>query len=184
VAWGSGKPGAEDLMLSTQSDTEAYYGRMSRARDFSHRAVESAIRADSKETAALWQANAALREVEVGNVSSAKQGATAALALSRGREVKLAPALTLAKSGEGPRARALADELEKGNPADTLLNLYWLPAIHAAIENGRGNAPQAITDLEPAGPYELGLTGTQINYLYPAYERGQFEDAPAIQSQS
>jgi hypothetical protein len=173
VAWGSGKPGAEDLMLSTQSDTEAYYGRMSRARDFSHRAVESAIRADSKETAALWQANAALREVEVGNVSSAKQGATAALALSRGREVKLAPALTLAKSGEGPRARALADELEKGNPADTLLNLYWLPAIHAAIENGRGNAPQAITDLEPAGPYELGLTGTQINYLYPAYERGQ-----------
>jgi eukaryotic-like serine/threonine-protein kinase len=173
VAWGAGKPGAEDLMLSTQSDTEAYYGRMSRAREFSHRAVESAIRADSKETAALWQANAALREAEVGNASAAKQGATAALALSRGRDVELAAALTLAKIGEIPRARALAEELEKGNPTNTLLNLYWLPIIHAAIEIGQGHAPQAITDLEPTRPYELGFAGTAINNLYPAYERGQ-----------
>src|ERR1017187_7186400 len=61
LAWGAGKPGDEDQLLSAQSDTEAYYGRMSKARDFSRRAVDSAIRSDSKETAALWQANAALR---------------------------------------------------------------------------------------------------------------------------
>ena len=28
-------------------------------------------------------------------------------------------------------------------------------------------------DLEPAAPYELGLAGTYINYLYPAYLRGR-----------
>lgn len=39
VAWALGKPGVEDILLSEQSDTEAYYGRMSRARDFSRRAV-------------------------------------------------------------------------------------------------------------------------------------------------
>jgi serine/threonine protein kinase/tetratricopeptide (TPR) repeat protein len=173
VSWGAGKPGDEDLLLTTQSDTEAFYGRLGGARDFSRRAVDSAIRAGSKETAALWQVNAALREAEVGKASAAKQGTTAALALSAGREVELAAALTLAEIGEIPRAQALADEVGKSNSTNTMLNLYWLPIIHAAIEINRGNSSQAITDLGPAGPYELGLAGTQINYLYPAYERGQ-----------
>ena len=52
VAWAAGKPGTEDLLLSFQSDTEAYYGRLTKARDFSRRAVDAAVRADSKETAA------------------------------------------------------------------------------------------------------------------------------------
>ena len=69
LAWSAGKPGDEDFLLSAQSDTEAYYGRMSKARDFSRRAVDSAVRADSKETAALWQVNAALREAELGNAA-------------------------------------------------------------------------------------------------------------------
>jgi len=55
VAWGAGKLGDEDLLLSRQSDTEACYGRLTKARDFSRQAVDSAVRADSRETAALWQ---------------------------------------------------------------------------------------------------------------------------------
>jgi hypothetical protein len=31
ASWGAGKPGAEDPLLSAQSDTEAYYGRLARA---------------------------------------------------------------------------------------------------------------------------------------------------------
>jgi len=83
VSWGAGKPGAEDPLLSAQSDTEAYYGRLAKARDFSRRAVDSAVRADSKETAALWRVNAALREAEFGNSAPAKQGVAAALALAQ-----------------------------------------------------------------------------------------------------
>jgi hypothetical protein len=45
VEWTTGKPGAEDLLLSTQADTEAYFGRLWAARELSHRAVESARRA-------------------------------------------------------------------------------------------------------------------------------------------
>jgi tetratricopeptide (TPR) repeat protein len=89
VAWAAGKPGDEDLLLSFQSGTEAYYGRLVKARDFSRRAVDSAVRNDSKETAALWQVNAALREAEFGNTAAAKQGVGAALALAPGRDVKL-----------------------------------------------------------------------------------------------
>jgi eukaryotic-like serine/threonine-protein kinase len=173
VAWGAGKPGDEDLLLSTQSDTEAYYGRMSQARDFSRRAVDSAVRADAKETAAFWQVNAALREAELGNAALAKQGVAAALALAPGRDVKTVAALTLARIGEAPRAKALAEELEKDYPTNTLLKLYWLPTINAAIEISKGNSSRAIVDLEPAAPYELGVGGAFVGSVYPAYVRGQ-----------
>jgi eukaryotic-like serine/threonine-protein kinase len=173
VAWAAGKPGDEDQLLSTQSDTEAYYGRMGKARDFSRRAVDSAVRADSKEIAAFWQVNAALREAELGNVAQAKQGVTAALKLSTGRDVKTIAALTLARIGDPSRAKELAEELEKDYPTNTLVRLYWLPTITAAYEISKGDPSQAIEELRPAAPYELGLAGTTINYLYPAYVRGQ-----------
>jgi len=173
VAWAAGKPAVEDVLLSGQSDTEAYYGRMSKARDFSRRAVDSAVRADSKETAALWQANAALREAELGNDALAKRGVAAALALSPGRDVKVVAALTLARAGDTPRAKTMAEELEKNYSTNAMLKLYWVPTVHAAIELGEGNSSQAMMDLEAAAPYELGQGEMFINYLYPAYVRGQ-----------
>ena len=172
IAWGSGKPGDEDPLLSAQSDTEAYYGRMSKARDFSRRAVDSAKRADSKEAAALWQANAALREAELGNAAAAKQGAATALSLSEGREVKLTAALALARAGDRGQAKALGEELARAYSTNTMLKLYWFPTVNAAIELDKGNSSQALLDLEAAAPYELGGAGTFVNYVYPAYVRG------------
>jgi eukaryotic-like serine/threonine-protein kinase len=171
--WAAGKPGDEDNMLSGQSDTEAYYGRMIKARELSRRAVDSAERADSKEAAALWRANAALREAEVGNSALAQQGARAALAMSPGRDVKIAAAVALARTGEVARTRALAEELEKAYPNSTLLKAYWLATINAASEISNGNSSQALVDLEPSGPYELGTAESSISFLYPAYVRGQ-----------
>ncbi len=173
LAWGVGKRGDEDALLSMQSDTEAYYGRLSMARDLSRRAVDSAVRADSKETAALWQVNAALREAELGNAAPAREGVTAALTMSPGRDVKVVAALALAHNGDAARAGQLAKELQKSYPADTMLKLYWLPTIHAMIELSTNRSSQALMDLEAAAPYELGTTGTFISYLYPAYVRGQ-----------
>jgi hypothetical protein len=119
------------------------------------------------------QVNSALREAELGNTSGAKHGVTAALALSSGRDVKLFAAFTLARIGDVPRAKALAAELEKSYPTDTIMKLYWLPTINAAIELNLGSPSRALANLEAAAPYELGEAGTIINYLYPAYVRGQ-----------
>src|SRR6202162_4049791 len=134
VAWAAGKPGSEDMLLALQSDSEAYYGRLFKARDFSRRAVDAAVRNDSKESAALWQVNAALREAEFGNMADAEQDVAAALTLAPGRDVKLFAALTLARVGETARAKAIAEELEKSYPSSTVLKVYWLPTIKAAIE--------------------------------------------------
>ena len=95
------------------------------------------------------------------------------MALSSGRDVKVVAALTLARLGDAPRCKALVEELKKSDPNNTFLKLYWLPTINAALELSRTNSSQAIVDLEPTVPYEAGQAGTFINYLYPAYVRGQ-----------
>jgi eukaryotic-like serine/threonine-protein kinase len=174
VTWGAGKPGDEDPLLSAQSDTEAYYGRVAKAREFSRRASDSAIRSDSKETAALWQVNAALREAEFGNNEPARHGAEGALNLAPGRDVQVLAALTEARAGNPGKAEQLAQQLQKSNPLNTVLKLYWLPTIQAAIELNRGNSAQAIEILQAAAPYETGGPPPfQLNTLYPAYLRGE-----------
>ncbi|MFZ1052851.1 MAG: protein kinase [Candidatus Sulfotelmatobacter sp.] len=174
VTWAAGKPGNEDILLSFQSDTEACYGRLGKARDFSRRAVDAAVRNDSKETAGIWQVNAALREAEFGNLAIAKQDAAAALALSPGRDVEVLVALALARSGENARAQAIVAELEKKYPSQTLLKVYWLPTIKAAVELSSNNTAQSLVFLEAAAPYELGGPPQfQVGTLYPAYIRGQ-----------
>jgi hypothetical protein len=120
--WAAGKPGEGDL-LSVQSATENYYGHVSRARDFTRRAVDSTLRTGSKEVAASVQISAALQEAELGNVGSARQGVESALALSRGKDVKTSAALVLARIGDRPRAQLLAEELEKDYPLDIRLKL-------------------------------------------------------------
>jgi tetratricopeptide (TPR) repeat protein len=175
VAWAAGKPGMEDLLLSFQSDTEAYYGRLAKARDFSRRAVDASVRDNLKENAALWRVNAALREGEFGNTAAAKQDVARALTLAPGRaDVKLFAALTLARIGEIARAKQLVKELERDHPSDTLLKRYWLPTIKAALEVSRNNSSQALSLLEPAVPYELATPPElQIGTLFPVYVRGQ-----------
>ena len=118
--------------------------------------------------------NAALREAEFGNAAPAKQGVAAALALAPGRDVKVLAALTLARVGDAARAKAMVQALEKSDPLNTVLKLYWLPTLKAAIELNGGNSAQALIFLEAAAPYELGVPPPTLEgTLYPAYLRGQ-----------
>ena len=91
VAWAAGRPGEEDLMLNLHADTQAYYGRLEKARDLARRASDSAVRSDAKETAAQWLAFKGLREAEVGNVAAAQQAVARALALAPGAISRFSP---------------------------------------------------------------------------------------------
>jgi hypothetical protein len=172
LAWAAGKPGAEDLLLSAQSDTEAYYGRLRNARELSRRAADLAGRNDAKETAALWQANEGLREAEFGNAALARKEADSALAMAPGRDVRLLAALTFARSGNSAQARKMADKLNNESPLNTMIQSYWLPTIRGAIELSDGHGAKAAELLQVASPYELGAP-TPLGSLYPAYVRGQ-----------
>jgi len=173
VSWATNKPGDEDLLLSLESDTQGYHGRLNSAREYSRQASESAIRADAKDTAALWRASAAVREAEFGNTSVARQMAESALALSPGRDVKVLSALALAHGGDIVRASSIVTEVEKANPANTIMNVYWLPIVNAVIATQRGDYGEALRVLEPASQYELGEPFPyELGTMYPAYERG------------
>jgi eukaryotic-like serine/threonine-protein kinase len=173
IAWAAGKQGDEDALLSLQSDTDAYFGRLASARNLTQKAVSSALQADATETAALWRVNAALREAEVGNDAAAQFGTAAALALSSGRDVKVIAALTLARAAKNSRAIALLAQLKKEYPYDAMMRVYWFPTIKAAIALNEGKYAEAIANLESTKPYELGEARTFVNYLYPAYVRGE-----------
>jgi eukaryotic-like serine/threonine-protein kinase len=172
----AGKPGVEDLLLSAESDTEAYHGRLNQAREFSAKAIQSAVRNDAKETAALWQLNSALREAEFGNASRARQEVHAGLAISSTRDVRTIAALTLACAGDQAPARRMADELRRQYPVNTMLNRYWLPVIYAYLELRSAHPSQAVKLLEEAAPYDLAFPPPNFSgggLLYPPYVRGQ-----------
>ena len=108
VSAAMGKPGTEDLLLASQADTEAWYGKFKNARELTRRAMDSAQHNDATETAATYQAAAALREVEAGNRKQARTDADAALGLSANRNVQAMAALALAQAGDTAAAEKLA----------------------------------------------------------------------------
>jgi tetratricopeptide (TPR) repeat protein/predicted Ser/Thr protein kinase len=176
AAWAVGKPQAENLLLSAQSDTEAYFGRLGRARELTQQAVDSASQNDQPETAGEWQMNAALREAEFGNDARARKEIEAVLAKSKNREMQILGALGLARAGDSTQAEQMVDDLAKRFPSDTAINRYWLPTIRGAIEINRRSAAKAIDLLVSSIPYELGNPLPQVEigaYLYPVYVRGQ-----------
>ncbi|HLB89003.1 MAG TPA: protein kinase, partial [Terriglobales bacterium] len=164
-----GKPGYEDQVLYNESDTAAFVGQFAKARGLLRRAAESAQRANEKETAAGYEAEAAMRESLVGNMALAKQQAQVALALSNGRDVAGMSAIALARAGDSTRAAWLAADLNKRFPEDTIAQLSYLPMIHAAASLRSSNTGKAIEMLAAAAPYELGVGFS----LYPVYLRGE-----------
>jgi tetratricopeptide (TPR) repeat protein len=175
VADASGKAG-EDVLFSFASDTEAFHGRLARARDLSKRAIDSALGNDSPETAAAWKMDVALRDAEFQNIALSRQDISSALATASTRDVSLLAALALARIGNTEQAKRLADELARRFPLNTVINRYWLPTIYASIEIQRGNPARAVELLQTTTEYELGSPLPQFEVggtLYPVYVRGQ-----------
>jgi predicted Zn-dependent protease/predicted Ser/Thr protein kinase len=171
VTWSAGRPGVEDALLALEANTAAYFGRLGQARELSRQAVASAERADEKETAAGYEAKAALREAIFGNVVEARSRASAALALSEGQSVQYGAALALALVGDAVRAQALADDLGKRFQEDTLVQFNYLPTLRARLALNRNDYLKAIETLQAATPYELG--NVDCGTAYPVYIRGE-----------
>ena len=175
VTWATGKPGVEDVLLASEANTAAYFGRLAQAREFSRRAMASAEREEEKETAAGYEAALALWEALFGKAAEARRLSAAALGLSNGRDVQYGAALVLAFTGNAGQAQTLADDLGKRFPQDTLVKFKYLPTIRAQLALSRSDSSRAINILQVATPYELGLPGAGAfsPTLYPVYVRGK-----------
>jgi eukaryotic-like serine/threonine-protein kinase len=172
AAAASGKPGMEDLLLAAQADTQAWYGKMKSARELTRRAMDSAEHNDAKETAAFYQAESALREVEARDQEKARGDANTATKLAPNRDVRAMAALALARANDTGGAEKLAAGLDKTFPLDTLVQRYWLPTIRAAVVLERKDPNKALELLKETSAIELGSPNSLV-YLAPVYVRGE-----------
>jgi serine/threonine protein kinase/tetratricopeptide (TPR) repeat protein len=175
--WFAGQAALEHMGLSLESDSEAYVGHLSKARELTRQSVASAIRSDSKEAGAIWFENGALREAAVGNVHEAWQQAAAGLRLDPASQaVQIEAALSYAMTGDREHAEPLTEQLNKRYPLDTQVQSLWLPAIQAQLALNRKDAGAAISTLQSAvPPYEYGDIefANSLSCLYTNYVRGQ-----------
>jgi tetratricopeptide (TPR) repeat protein len=156
-----------------QSDTEAFYGHFRKAREISASAIELSGKA-GPEVVAVYTAQMAVREAEVGNVHLAQRNASEALAISQAEDPKMLAAIALARSRDPRRSYKLANEISVKEPLNTLTQNYWKPTIEAAV--ALDDSPlSGIAGLEAARPYELSnynFIDRPFGDLYPIYMRG------------
>ncbi|HYL15256.1 MAG TPA: serine/threonine-protein kinase [Terriglobales bacterium] len=174
--WFAGKREYENVGLSLLSDSDAYAGRLGQARELTNRAVESAIRVDSKGNGAIWQEDAAVREAAFGNATAARRAAADGFKLAPASQgVEVEAALEFAMAGDTARAESLEQELNKRFPLDTLTQTEWLPTIQAQLALEKKNPAEAINRLQSAASMELGqiLFVANLSCLYPIFVRGQ-----------
>jgi tetratricopeptide (TPR) repeat protein len=174
--WFAGKPPYVNVGLALASDTEAYGGHLRKARELTNQAVDSAVQADSREDASIWQTNAALQLAAYGYPAEARQMAAEALKLdpaSQGAMVEAA--LAFAMTGDTARAESLVQDLGKRFPLDTQMQSIWLPAIRAQLALNRKNPATALNSPQPSSAIQLGQIQFVINIscLYPVYVRGE-----------
>jgi hypothetical protein len=167
------RSGGDTWISNKEAYALAYVGLLQKARVSTQRAVDQASLEGQPERAGLWDAGASLREAFFGDSPQARQRAMASLDHSNNREVQFGAALALAVSGDAGRAQALADDMERRFPQDTVVRFGYLPVIRARIALYQGNPAKALELLQSTGTYELGAPRLLFGALYPIYMRGE-----------
>jgi tetratricopeptide (TPR) repeat protein len=168
VADAAGKSGAENLLL-LHGLANAYYGKLSKARELFRQSAESVERNDTQENSASLQVSMGLIEAYMGYSRQARADCDVGLRRAMNRDIALDAALLLALTGDVRRAEKLATELNKNFSLDTGVQYVGLPTIRAAIALEQKNPAKAVEMLRPVTRYELG----NMANLGPIYLRGQ-----------
>ncbi|HLW80236.1 MAG TPA: serine/threonine-protein kinase, partial [Terriglobia bacterium] len=177
AARAQGKSGAEDWISDHEALVLAYSGHLQQATRMAERAADLAQQAAQPERAALFEAGAGLWEAFFGNAPEARRRATAALALSKARDMEYGAAFAMALAEDSSRSQVLANDLEKRFPEDTAVRFIYLPALRAHLALNQGEPAKALERLQIAFPYEAGAPPSSsfgfYGTFYPVYVRGE-----------
>jgi eukaryotic-like serine/threonine-protein kinase len=171
------KLGAEDWLSGQEALVLAYSGRLREAKTKSQQAVDSAQQAAQSERAALSKVRPAVWSAFFENSMEAKSAATAALKVSKARDVEFAAAFVLAAAGDSSAALTLAKDLQTRLPEDTAVLYSYLPVVRARVALNKGEPAKAIELLQITIPYVLSTPASSYfgvsGALYPIYLRGE-----------
>ena len=173
------RPGAGDWISNSEGFALAYSGHLEAARKMSRLAADLARKTQRRDTEALYEADAAVREALFGNVPTARQRAVEAIELSKSKDVAFAAGFALALSGDSSRSQALREDLSRRLPEDTRVQFNYAPTLRALLALNHSHPLKAVELLQTTIPYELGNPsegGSEFllgaGNLYPAYVRG------------
>jgi serine/threonine protein kinase/tetratricopeptide (TPR) repeat protein len=168
-------PGVEDTLLAQQAATEDRAGRLDAGAEYAAKAGAVALHSGAPETSAMWLAEEAVRQAELGRPAVARRliaQATANPKAARGSDVQVLTALAAAQAGEAGLAQALLRAVSAERPLDTLIQFYWVPILRAHIAYAQGNHAQALEDLKGTDLYDLGIF-TPGQCMDAAFVRGE-----------
>ena len=161
---------AAAFALVLAAHTDAYNGRMEKARASMARARSAFEALHANESATQTLSTLAMMEAEVGDDTGARRDAAAALANnSPSLRARTDAAYALARAGDVARAEAVVADLAKANPSNTMLNSFDLPVIRATLEIGRNNPAKAVEILQPVIPFDLANQRSMLS----TYQRGR-----------
>jgi eukaryotic-like serine/threonine-protein kinase len=183
VEWFTGRPD-EYQIREIQARSFAFAGRRRQASEFFAQAAALAEARGLLAEKARILANEAHLNATFGMTPLAAKQAALVLELLESKSIapeELLPSVvqqldsqplawTLALCGEARRAHALAEDLSRKFPSNTMYNSVWLPLIRATFELKRGPASEpdkAIQLLQPARQYEAAIS------FKPTWVRGQ-----------
>ena len=160
----------DDLVYDRQAFVLAYSGRLKDAKVTAQRVADLNSQPDQRGRKALIEIGPALWDAFFGNMAAARKGAAAAADLSKDRDVEYGAAFALALSGESSRSKTLAKDLEMRFPKDTVVKIFYLPAIRALLELKNGGQPsKAIDQLQVSLPYDRGMPPSGAPFFFGAF---------------
>ena len=152
--------------LQLQMQLAFLHGDLSKFRSLGETLVNQHSRATQMEETANELALHAQLESFLGNYALARRFCRQARKIDKESATELwRCGEALGYSGEVTQAEALAAELDRMCPEDTLQQNVYLQIIRSVIERERGNAVKAVDLLAPAAPYQATMD--------TFYQRGQ-----------
>ena len=171
-----GKPWAEDWMTQFEALTAADRGQIRLARQLLRKARELAISVGQPERAAGYESGFAVDEALFGYPSEAIRAATEALQVSRARDVEYTAALAFGLAGDVKQSDALRKDLHDRFPEDTAVNRIYLPVLSAVLSMDKGDAHEAVEDLQVTSIGEMAMVGdgsAMLGNVHSPYIRGE-----------
>jgi tetratricopeptide (TPR) repeat protein len=144
-------------------------GRFRAAHELYQRAVEEALRDDSRELAAQWTAEDAEALAIAENCQDARRQSARALGLSRDNFTVERTSRALALCGAEEEAINLTRDLASRFSSATLTTKLQVPVTTAIIAARRGQSAGALRLLEAVAPYDH----VPAAELWPSYLRGE-----------
>lgn len=176
LQWFASQSDYQNYGLTFAADTEAFHGHLKRSRDIYHQAIESALHADQRETAAIYWGNLAIINAAFGYPKEAlKASAEGAKLVPASRGVLAEAALAAAIAGENARTDMLVKDIERRFPLDSQLQTIWLPAIRTQVALNRKDSASAVEAALSPSAADFGQIQftNNLSCLYNLYIRGK-----------